>query len=68
VISSDTVPFAVWCAASNLASFEAACWQCVEVGGDIDTTCAMVGGIIVGAVGLEGIPAAWREAREPLPI
>lgn len=67
VIASDTIPFAVWCAASHLADYAAACWACVEVGGDIDTTCAMVGGIIAGAVGLAGIPPAWREAREPLP-
>lgn len=68
VISSDTVPFAIWCAATHLADFAGACWACVEVGGDIDTTCAMVGGIIAGAVGLSGIPADWRAAREPLPM
>lgn len=67
VISSDTVPFAVWCAATHLASYADALWACTEVGGDIDTTCAMVGGIVVGAVGLAGIPAAWRAAREDLP-
>jgi len=67
VLASDTVPFAVWCAAMLLTDFAGACWACVEVGGDVDTTCAMVGGIIAGAVGLEGIPAAWRAAREPLP-
>ncbi|HET7503109.1 MAG TPA: ADP-ribosylglycohydrolase family protein [Kofleriaceae bacterium] len=66
VISADTVPFAVWCAASHLADYGAALWACVSVGGDIDTTCAMVGGIVVGALGLDGIPAAWRAAREPL--
>jgi hypothetical protein len=27
----------------------------------------MVGGIVVGAVGLAGIPDVWRAAREPLP-
>jgi ADP-ribosylglycohydrolase len=68
VLAADTVPFAVWCAATHLDDFAAACWSCVEVGGDIDTTCAMVGGIVAGAVGLAGIPAAWRGAREPLPI
>jgi ADP-ribosylglycohydrolase len=68
VLASDTVPFAVWCAATHLTDFAGACWACVEVGGDIDTTCAMVGGIIAGAVGLEGIPAGWRAAREPLPV
>jgi ADP-ribosylglycohydrolase len=67
VISSDTVPFAVWCAATHLADFAGACWSCVEVGGDIDTTCAMAGGIIAGAVGIDGIPAEWRTARELLP-
>jgi len=67
VLASDTVPFALWCAVTHLDDFAQACWTCVEVGGDIDTTCAMVGGIVVGAVGLDGIPAAWRAAREPLP-
>jgi ADP-ribosylglycohydrolase len=68
VLASDTVPFAIWCAASHLADFAAACWACAEVGGDIDTTCAMVGGIVVGAIGLAGIPREWRDAREQLPI
>lgn len=67
VLASDTVPFAVWCAAHHLDDFAAGLWACGDVGGDIDTTCAMVGGIVIGAVGLAGIPAGWREAREPLP-
>lgn len=67
VIASDTIPFAVWCAATHLGDYAGACWACASVGGDIDTTCAMVGGIIVGAVGLAGIPAEWRASREPLP-
>ena len=66
VTSSDTIPFAIWCAATHLTDYAAALWACGDVGGDIDTTCAMVGGIIVGAVGEDGIPAAWRAAREPL--
>src|SRR5262249_61068998 len=66
-LASDTVPFAVWCAASHLADYPAALWACAEVGGDTDTTCAMVGGIVVGAVGRAGIPAEWLAAREPLP-
>jgi ADP-ribosylglycohydrolase len=67
VLASDTVPFAIWCAATHLADFAGACWSCVTVGGDIDTTCAMVGGIVAGAVGIAGIPAEWRASREPLP-
>jgi len=68
VLSSDTVPFAIWCAATHLADLAGACWSCVEVGGDIDTTCAMAGGIIIGATGMAGIPDGWLSSREPLPI
>lgn len=68
VLSADTVPFAIWCAATHLTDFAGACWACVEVGGDIDTTCAMAGGIIIGAVGLAGIPDGWHASRETLPI
>lgn len=67
VLASDTVPFAVWCAASHLTDYAAACWACASVGGDIDTTCAMVGGIVAGVVGIDGIPLEWRTCREPLP-
>jgi len=67
VMAADTIPFAVWCAATHVTDYSAALWACGQVGGDIDTTCAIVGGIVVGAVGIEGIPAAWRAAREPLP-
>jgi ADP-ribosylglycohydrolase len=67
VLAADTIPFAIWCAATNLGDYANALWSCASVGGDIDTTCAMAGGIIAGAVGLAGIPADWRAAREPLP-
>lgn len=67
VLAADTIPFAVWCAATRLADYPGALWDCGSVGGDIDTTCAIVGGIIVGAVGVSGIPAAWRASRESLP-
>ena len=66
VIASDTIPFSVWCAATHLADYAEALWACGFVGGDIDTTCAIAGGIIVGAVGFDGIPAEWRTSREPL--
>lgn len=68
VIAADTIPFSLWCAATHLADYAGALWTCAEVGGDIDTTCAIVGGIVVGAVGLEGIPETWRTSREPLPV
>ena len=36
-------------------------------GGDVDTTCAIVGGIVGARVGIEGIPSDWLARREPLP-
>ncbi|MBX3232071.1 MAG: ADP-ribosylglycohydrolase family protein [Labilithrix sp.] len=67
VISSDTVPFALWCAARHLDSYEEAMWTTVSGLGDRDTTCAIAGGVVACAVGVEGIPATWRARREPLP-
>ena len=66
VTAPDTIPFALWCAHHHLDSFEDAMWATVSGLGDRDTTCAMVGGIVVMSVGVEGIPESWREAREPL--
>lgn len=63
----DTVPLCVWAAARFGGSFEEALWQTVSALGDRDTTCAIVGGIVVLATGLDGVPAAWREGREALP-
>lgn len=65
--SQDTVPFALWCAARSIDDFEEALWITVSALGDRDTTCAIVGSIVALAVGIEGIPAAWRAARESLP-
>jgi ADP-ribosylglycohydrolase len=67
VVSFDTVPFTVWCAARHLDSYEEGLWTTVRALGDRDTTCAIVGGILVTALGAEAIPAEWSAAREPLP-
>lgn len=67
VSAQDTVPFALWCAAQHLDNFEEAIWETVSGFGDMDTTCAIVGGIVGGCVGREGIPAEWLARREPLP-
>jgi len=56
VISEDTVPFSVWCAARHLDSYEEALWTTVSGLGDRDTTCAIVGGIVVLRTGRESIP------------
>ncbi|MER5864458.1 ADP-ribosylglycohydrolase family protein [Kitasatospora sp. NPDC002040] len=65
--AADTVPFALWAAARNPADFEAALWETVSAGGDVDTTAAIVGGIVAARTGSAGIPAAWLAATEPLP-
>jgi ADP-ribosylglycohydrolase len=71
--AGDTVPFTLWCAAQFLDDYPAAVTACVEAGGDVDTTAAIVGGI-VGAYtgcgdrqGVRGIPEAWVANREALP-
>ncbi|MGC5563739.1 ADP-ribosylglycohydrolase family protein [Streptomyces sp. FR-108] len=62
----DTVPFALWSAARALADYEAGFWTTVQVGGDMDTTCAIVGGVVAaGTAG--GPPAQWLERTETLP-
>jgi ADP-ribosylglycohydrolase len=67
VTAQDTVPFVLWCAGQSLGNYEQALWLTASGLGDIDTTCAMVGGIVASYTGVEGIPAAWLAAREPLP-
>ncbi|TQK51418.1 ADP-ribosylglycohydrolase [Streptomyces sp. SLBN-118] len=62
----DTVPFALWSAARSLGDFERAFWTTAQVGGDVDTTCAIACGVI--AAGKSGQPpAAWVERTERLP-
>jgi ADP-ribosylglycohydrolase len=66
VISSDTVPFCIWCAARHPTDFSAALWATVSGLGDRDTTCAIVGGIVALSAGRESIPADWLKAREQI--
>jgi ADP-ribosylglycohydrolase len=67
VSAQDTVPFCLWVVAKHPTDYAAAFWATASAGGDIDTTCAIVGGIIAAGVGHEGIPAEWLERCEPLP-
>lgn len=62
----DTVPFALWAAARHLGDYEQAFWTTAKAGGDVDTTCAIVGGIIAARPGGEP-PSAWAERTEVLP-
>ncbi|MYV58178.1 ADP-ribosylglycohydrolase family protein, partial [Streptomyces sp. SID3212] len=64
--AQDTVPFALWSAARGLGAFERAFWTTAQVGGDVDTTCAIVGGVV--ASGRAGAPPRkWLERTEALP-
>lgn len=65
ITSQDTVPFVLWCVGENLDDYKQAVWQCVLAGGDIDTTAAMVGGIVAMYTG--SVPEDWLAKREPLP-
>jgi ADP-ribosylglycohydrolase len=68
ISAQDTVPFVLWCAGQYLERYETALRQTLRGGGDLDTTCAMVGGIVVLYSGSQSIPPAWLQAREPLPV
>ncbi|MFB7836921.1 ADP-ribosylglycohydrolase family protein [Streptomyces sp. NPDC056056] len=63
----DTVPYALWCAAGHLDDLHEGLWLTVAGRGDIDTTCAIAGGVIAARTGVAALPAAWHAAREPLP-
>ena len=63
----DTVPYTIWCAAGHSDDLVEALWATALAGGDVDTTCAIVGGIVAGRTGLHAVPAVWLSACEPLP-
>ncbi|MEU2237378.1 ADP-ribosylglycohydrolase family protein [Streptomyces vietnamensis] len=63
----DTVPYALWCAAGHLDDLHEGLWSTVVGRGDIDTTCAVAGGVIAARTGVAALPPAWHAAREPLP-
>ena len=64
---SDTVPFALWTAAVHQDDYEAALWDTAAGLGDVDTTCAITGGIVAARTGIGAAPALWLRLREPLP-
>ena len=67
VSCQDTIPFVLWCAGMFIDDYQTAIMNTMHGGGDVDTTCAMVGGIVVMFTGKESIPAEWLERREELP-
>ncbi|MEV6395834.1 ADP-ribosylglycohydrolase family protein [Streptomyces sp. NPDC051907] len=62
----DTVPFALWSAARALGDFERVFWTTAQVGGDVDTTCAIACGVVSAGKGGQP-PAQWLEQTESLP-
>jgi len=68
IIASDTVPFCLWCAAWHPDNYQEALWTAVSVGGDIDTNCAIIGGIVALSARRDSIPPGWLKAREPFTV
>ena len=66
VSAQDTVPFALWCVARSPDDFEDTLWTTARGLGDVDTTCAIVGGITVMRTGSASIPQSWMMATEVL--
>jgi ADP-ribosylglycohydrolase len=68
-LATDTVPFTLWTAATHLHDYPTAIMTCIEAGGDVDTTAAIVGGIVATFTGIgeHGVPHTWLVDREPLP-
>jgi ADP-ribosylglycohydrolase len=66
VSSQDTVPLCMWAIAEHLRDYERALWTTVAALGDRDTTCAIVGGVVVLGCAGDPIPADWLARREAL--
>jgi ADP-ribosylglycohydrolase len=69
VTCPDTVPFAVWAAARHLHEYREAIAATASVGGDVDTNCAIVGGIVALSSGRKESPgigwSKWRNSLAP---
>ncbi|MQS10285.1 ADP-ribosylglycohydrolase family protein, partial [Streptomyces alkaliphilus] len=65
--ADDTVPFALWCAAHRADDLTEALWTTAAGLGDVDTTCAIVGGVVAARTGVRGVSPEWLERRESLP-
>ena len=65
--AQDTVPFCLWTVAKYSRSYVDAFWATADAGGDVDTNCAIVGGVVAARTGLAGIPEEWLRRCERLP-
>jgi ADP-ribosylglycohydrolase len=64
VAAFDTVPFCLWICAFHSGSYEEALTAAAGGRGDVDTICAITGGIVSL---VSPVPAEWIARREPLP-
>jgi ADP-ribosylglycohydrolase len=65
-----TVPFCLWMVQRSLLfnkSFSTTMWEVAECLGDIDTTCAIVGGILACNKNIK-LPQEWISKLEPIPV
>jgi ADP-ribosylglycohydrolase len=49
-----------------LKNYPEALWTAIRVHGDIDTNCAIIGGIVALSVGERGIPQEWQTNTESI--
>lgn len=57
----QTVPIAIHTWLNHQTDYRAAIKNVIELGGDTDTTAAIVGGIVGSRVGKKGIPTEWLD-------
>lgn len=57
-----TVPVCIHAWLSHQRDYRAAVMTVIRCGGDTDSTAAIVGGIVGGSVGREGVPREWLDA------
>lgn len=64
VSAVEAVPAAISAFLSNLASFSDAAEFAVRMGGDTDTIASMTGALAGAHLGVDAIPAGWRDRAE----
>jgi ADP-ribosyl-[dinitrogen reductase] hydrolase len=62
-----TVPMALYCWLRNPGDFRQAVEDVIRLGGDVDTTGAIVGALAGATVGARGIPADWLDGLAEWP-
>lgn len=64
---NHTVPVALYCWLRTPEDFRRSIEEVIALGGDTDTTAAIVGGMAGGLVGASGIPPAWVSGLKDWP-